>query len=94
MTRDTIYERIWGFEFETSSKSLDVYIGYLRAKTEAKLSPKSPVDVVRASGPAAWIEAVRAAADDLREAGNVARLDLHVSPDVAIVVELPQNPAA
>ena len=35
MSRETIYERIWGFDFETSSKSLDVYIGYLRRKTEA-----------------------------------------------------------
>jgi len=33
--RDVIYERIWGYDFETSSKSLDVYIGYLRRKTEA-----------------------------------------------------------
>ena len=35
LSRDVIYERIWGFDFETSSKSLDVYIGYLRRKTEA-----------------------------------------------------------
>jgi two-component system response regulator MprA len=35
VTRETIYERIWGYDFETSSKSLDVYIGYLRRKTEA-----------------------------------------------------------
>lgn len=35
LTRDTIYERIWGFDFETTSNSLDVYIGYLRRKTEA-----------------------------------------------------------
>jgi two-component system, OmpR family, response regulator MprA len=34
LSRDTIYERIWGYDFETSSKSLDVYIGYLRRKTE------------------------------------------------------------
>ena len=33
-TRDWIYERIWGYDFETNSKSLDVYIGYLRRKTE------------------------------------------------------------
>lgn len=33
-TRDQIYEEIWGYDFETSSKSLDVYIGYLRRKTE------------------------------------------------------------
>jgi two-component system, OmpR family, response regulator MprA len=40
VTRDTIYERIWGYEFETSSKSLDVYIGYLRRKTEAEGEPR------------------------------------------------------
>lgn len=34
MTREQIYEAIWGYDFETSSKSLDVYIGYLRRKTE------------------------------------------------------------
>jgi two-component system response regulator MprA len=35
LSRETIYERIWGYDFETSSRSLDVYIGYLRTKTEA-----------------------------------------------------------
>jgi len=35
LSRDTIYERIWGFDFETTSRSLDVYIGYLRQKTES-----------------------------------------------------------
>jgi len=34
ITREQIYEDIWGYYFETSSKSLDVYIGYLRRKTE------------------------------------------------------------
>lgn len=34
VTRDQIYEAIWGYNFETSSKSLDVYVGYLRRKTE------------------------------------------------------------
>jgi two-component system response regulator MprA len=32
--REDIYESIWGYNFETNSKSLDVYIGYLRRKTE------------------------------------------------------------
>ncbi|MEC7924221.1 MAG: response regulator transcription factor [Actinomycetota bacterium] len=32
LTRDTIYDLIWGYNFETNSKSLDVYIGYLRRK--------------------------------------------------------------
>ena len=35
LSRDQIYEHIWGFDFETTSNSLDVYIGYLRRKTEA-----------------------------------------------------------
>lgn len=34
LERDVLYERIWGFDFETGSRSLDVYIGYLRRKTE------------------------------------------------------------
>src|SRR6476620_3510908 len=40
LSRDTIYDRIWGFDFETSSRSLDVYIGYLRRKTEANGQPR------------------------------------------------------
>lgn len=35
LNRTVIYERIWGYDFETSSNSLDVYIGYLRRKTES-----------------------------------------------------------
>jgi two-component system response regulator MprA len=34
LSRDLIFDRIWGITFETSSNSLDVYIGYLRRKTE------------------------------------------------------------
>ena len=34
LTREYLYEHIWGYNFETNSKSLDVYIGYLRRKTE------------------------------------------------------------
>jgi two-component system, OmpR family, response regulator MprA len=34
VSREYIYETIWGYDFETNSKSLDVYIGYLRRKTE------------------------------------------------------------
>jgi two-component system response regulator MprA len=40
LTRDVIYERIWGFDFGTTSNSLDVYIGYLRRKTEAGGDPR------------------------------------------------------
>jgi two-component system response regulator MprA len=34
LDRDRIYDEIWGIDFATSSNSLDVYIGYLRRKTE------------------------------------------------------------
>ena len=34
VSREQLYEEIWGYDFETGSKSLDVYIGYLRRKTE------------------------------------------------------------
>lgn len=34
LSRDYLYEHIWGYNFETNSKSLDVYIGYLRRKIE------------------------------------------------------------
>ena len=30
-----IFERVWGYDFGFASNSLDVYIGYLRRKTEA-----------------------------------------------------------
>lgn len=36
LSREYLYEHIWGFDFETNSKSLDVYIGYLRRKIESR----------------------------------------------------------
>ncbi len=35
LTREVILERIWGLDVETTSNSLDVYVGYLRRKTES-----------------------------------------------------------
>jgi two-component system response regulator MprA len=35
LTRGALYEAVWGYDFGGSSKSLDVYVGYLRRKTEA-----------------------------------------------------------
>jgi two-component system response regulator MprA len=40
LPRETILERVWGFDFATTSNSLDVYIGYLRRKTEANGEPR------------------------------------------------------
>jgi two-component system, OmpR family, response regulator MprA len=40
LTRSVIFERVWGYDFGFSSNSLDVYIGYLRRKTEAGDRPR------------------------------------------------------
>ena len=40
LTRSIIFERVWGFDFGPTSNSLDVYIGYLRRKTEAGGRPR------------------------------------------------------
>jgi two-component system response regulator MprA len=36
LPRDVILQEVWGYDFATSSNSLEVYIGYLRRKTEAE----------------------------------------------------------
>jgi len=40
LTRESIYDAIWDYDFETNSKSLDVYIGYLRRKIDNDPSKK------------------------------------------------------
>jgi two-component system response regulator MprA len=35
LTREVIFDRVWGYDFGANSNSLEVYIGYLRRKTEA-----------------------------------------------------------
>ncbi|GAA4738906.1 response regulator transcription factor [Gordonia alkaliphila] len=35
LTRSRILEEVWGYDFPTSGNALEVYIGYLRRKTEA-----------------------------------------------------------
>ncbi len=40
LTRDIINERVWGYDFPTSSNSLEVYVGYLRRKLEAEGEPR------------------------------------------------------
>jgi two-component system response regulator MprA len=49
LDRDTIYDRIWGYDFATSSNSLDVYVGYLRRKTEVGGGPRL-IQTVRGVG--------------------------------------------
>jgi two-component system response regulator MprA len=40
LTRSIIFERVWGYDFGPTSNSLDVYIGYLRRKTEGGDAPR------------------------------------------------------
>jgi two-component system response regulator MprA len=49
LTRSLIFERVWGYDFGSSSNSLDVYIGYLRRKTEAGGAPRL-IQTVRGVG--------------------------------------------
>jgi len=35
LTRSVIFERVWGYDFGPDSNSLEVYVSYLRRKTEA-----------------------------------------------------------
>ena len=35
LTRSLIFDRVWGYDFGPASNSLEVYVGYLRRKTEA-----------------------------------------------------------
>jgi two-component system response regulator MprA len=49
LTRSVIFERVWGYDFGFASNSLDVYIGYLRRKTEAGDEPRL-IQTVRGVG--------------------------------------------
>ncbi len=49
LPRSLIYERVWGYDFGPTSNSLDVYIGYLRRKTERGGRPRL-VHTVRGVG--------------------------------------------
>ena len=49
MTRDQIYEHVCGYDSSTSSNSLEVYVGYLRRKTEIGDRPRL-VHTVRGVG--------------------------------------------
>ena len=40
LTRTALYEAVWGYDFGRSSKALEVYIGYLRRKTEVDGAPR------------------------------------------------------
>ncbi len=49
LERSVMYERIWGYDFGDSSRSLDVHVGYLRRKLEADGTPRV-IETVRGLG--------------------------------------------
>jgi two-component system response regulator MprA len=40
LTRSEILLAVWGYDFGPTSNSLEVYVGYLRRKTEAEGEPR------------------------------------------------------
>ena len=40
LPRETIFDSVWGYDLTFASNSLEVYIGYLRRKTEADGEPR------------------------------------------------------
>ena len=40
LPRTLVFERVWGYDFGPTSNTLEVYIGYLRRKTEAGDEPR------------------------------------------------------
>jgi len=40
LPRERILEEVWGYDFPTTANSLEVYVGYLRRKTEADGEPR------------------------------------------------------
>lgn len=49
LDRSVMYDRIWGYDFGDSSRSLDVHVGYLRRKLEADGTPRV-IETVRGIG--------------------------------------------
>jgi two-component system, OmpR family, response regulator MprA len=49
LTREILLERVWGYEFDSGTNSLAVYVGYLRRKTEAGGEPRC-IHTVRGVG--------------------------------------------
>jgi two-component system, OmpR family, response regulator MprA len=49
LTREVLLSRVWGFDFDSGTNSLAVYVGYLRRKTEAGGEPRC-IHTVRGVG--------------------------------------------
>ncbi|MDQ0725152.1 valyl-tRNA synthetase [Microbacterium sp. W4I20] len=66
------------------SVASEALIGIRRAKTEAKASQKTPVSRAVIAAPAAKLDALRAAADDLRAVGRIAEIEFVEAEEFAV----------
>jgi two-component system response regulator MprA len=49
LTREVLLNKVWGFDFDSGTNSLAVYVGYLRRKTELENEPRC-IHTVRGVG--------------------------------------------
>ena len=49
LTRDVIFDRVWGYDFGPASNSLEVYVGYLRRKIDTPFG-RTALQTVRGAG--------------------------------------------
>ena len=49
LTREIILDQVWGYDFDSGTNSLAVYVGYLRRKTEEGGEPRL-IQTVRGVG--------------------------------------------
>ena len=73
-----------------------VLVALRRAKTEARVSMRSPVARCVVTGPQPLVELIELAAADLADAGAIAQLDLLADPsatELSVAVELGSSPA-
>ena len=49
ISRHSIFQQVWGYDLDLASNSLEVYVGYLRRKTEAGGEPRL-IQTVRGVG--------------------------------------------
>jgi valyl-tRNA synthetase len=68
---------------EVYTSAVDLLAAIRRAKSEARVGPRSPVERVTVSGPPEQLNALRLVEDDLRAAQNVAELVLIIAGDGA-----------
>jgi valyl-tRNA synthetase len=77
-----------GADREVLTVAAEVIAAVRKAKSEAKLSMRTEVAAVRVAAPAATLERVQAAEDDLRAAGHITKIERDAADDLRVSVTL------